>query len=462
MQAAVLTQQEIFFLPSRFLRSSIQFSSVSNQLTMLQCIKVLSIALFVGLAQARNDTVVKGWVAEPDGRGTWSILWSSLVTVFLCTWSVLHLTVRKQGRWRLFLRKCKYMLGTVLVPELTLTESVRAFLEARRALPYFVRYGSSEWTMTHVQFDLSDGFEILYTDGRSKVTCRNEIIELLAKGEISPQPPISEGELQSRSNSNWLVKLIALLQILWFALQTLFRAIQHIQVTPLELLVVAFIFCSIFTYMFSWNTPQNVEYTVSIPLKAKTSRDETEALSESQEEVQDQQEGSKLISIPKTVRRSASRENDVRQPSRGVEGREYDPSRPNHRPVELPENQKFKDFSIIIAILMTLFGAIHCLAWNSPFPSLAEQLSWRICSLITTSLPAFFCCVVGFCSSDRVEEISDGDLDAKKTLYVVTLMISYAVPRLILIVLTFTALREQPPDAYQTVTWTQYLPNIAA
>jgi hypothetical protein len=30
------------------------------------------------------------WQPEPNGRGTWSILWSCLSMIYLCTWSVLR------------------------------------------------------------------------------------------------------------------------------------------------------------------------------------------------------------------------------------------------------------------------------------------------------------------------------------------------------------------------------------
>jgi hypothetical protein len=35
----------------------------------------------------------------------------------------------------------------------------------------------------------------------------------------------------------------------------------------------------------------------------------------------------------------------------------------------------------------TLFGALHCLAWNFHFPTPQEALAWRICSGLTTALP---------------------------------------------------------------------------
>ena len=51
------------------------------------------IAGWAGLVQARNETIVHGWQPEPSGRGTWSIVWSCLTTVLLCSWSALHLPV---------------------------------------------------------------------------------------------------------------------------------------------------------------------------------------------------------------------------------------------------------------------------------------------------------------------------------------------------------------------------------
>lgn len=61
--------------------------------TMTQFTRLVVITAWVGLAQARNETIVHGWQPEPSGRGTWSIVWSCLTTVLLCTWSALHLPV---------------------------------------------------------------------------------------------------------------------------------------------------------------------------------------------------------------------------------------------------------------------------------------------------------------------------------------------------------------------------------
>lgn len=60
---------------------------------MTQITGLLFIAAWTSLAQARNETIVHGWQPEPSGRGTWSIVWSCLTTILLCTWSALHLPV---------------------------------------------------------------------------------------------------------------------------------------------------------------------------------------------------------------------------------------------------------------------------------------------------------------------------------------------------------------------------------
>lgn len=412
-----------------------------------------SIALIVGLAHARNDTVVNGWVPEPSGRGTWSILWSSLVTVFICTWSVLHLPVRKEGRWRSFLRKFTWMLGAVLAPEFILTCSLEDFIRARNYLRVLVQYGGSEWTMAHAHFAMDDGFKISYTDGRSDVCSLKDIIGFMEKGEIS-HPPISREELLSRSDSNWLLKLIALLQILWFALQCLLRVIQHMQVTPLELLVIAFVFCSMFTYIFSWSKPQNVEYTISIPRIASPSYDTTTILAESQAESQSHQENDQPFSGPKIVQTLSFRKSDARRSSPGTNGFECESSQSSLISRWFFDEDAFLGMVLVTMLLMILFGAIHFSAWNSPFPSPAEQLSWRVCALITTSIPALLggisACLYYFDGFPFAEPLH------------VTIVATYAAARLTLIVLAFTALRAQPSDVYQTVNLTQYLPNFAA
>lgn len=44
-----------------------------------------------------NSTTV-GWMPEPQVRGTVGLIWSCLATIFICTWSALHLNISLKHR----------------------------------------------------------------------------------------------------------------------------------------------------------------------------------------------------------------------------------------------------------------------------------------------------------------------------------------------------------------------------
>lgn len=70
-----------------------------------------------------NDTIpsARGWVNEPDGRGTWSILSTCLLTIFLCCWTSMspNLPAKSDGafrRWRYkFDLACLTLLGSEFI-----------------------------------------------------------------------------------------------------------------------------------------------------------------------------------------------------------------------------------------------------------------------------------------------------------------------------------------------------------
>ncbi|KAG7041283.1 Major facilitator superfamily domain general substrate transporter protein [Colletotrichum scovillei] len=43
-----------------------------------------------GAANTSTPDLV-GWVAGPETRGTLTLVWSCVITIFACTWTVLHL-----------------------------------------------------------------------------------------------------------------------------------------------------------------------------------------------------------------------------------------------------------------------------------------------------------------------------------------------------------------------------------
>ena len=215
-----------------------------------------------------DATTLHGWVPEPDGRGTWSILWICLITISISTWSTLHLNVPKpRHSWpSLIVRKVVWMLMAATAPEYILWTSANDYFRARKTLRYLkLKQKQQDWTITHMLFAFAGGFWVRTTNGQESQCLDRQLRDLIINGSIEG-PPISQDELKSRAKADWTVKLIAILQILWFLVQILARATQHYHITSLEILTVTFVFCSIFTYAFSFQKPQDVEFPVFIEI----------------------------------------------------------------------------------------------------------------------------------------------------------------------------------------------------
>ena len=386
------------------------------------------------VVEGRNDTIIHGWVGEPSGRGTWSLLWSCLATIFLCTWSVLHLDVpKKHGTFYLLSRKTRWMLYTALAPEMTLAIALEQFFIARFLLKTLLRDSTYAWTLTHTRFAFSDGFITHTLQTHQEQPCKPYVLWNLAENNRIAGSLISKEELSDHGKTDGVIKLVAVLQITWFGLQTLVRAIQHYQITALEILTTAFVFCSFLIYGFCWNKPQDVGYPVVIE-----------------------------ILEPEVWGPGTATKNSKERPTSVAHARlEAQEARLDFKRKEVEKSVGNTIPGMVFVLCGCGFGAIHCLAWNSPFPTFAEKLAWRICSVVTTALPpANFLAVL--LSGELEDACHLHRINPVLAVLTVSALICYAIGRITLIILAFMALRALPADAYQTVNWNNYFPHFAA
>ena len=534
--------------------------------------------LWYGRANARNDTMLHGWQADPSGRGTWTILWTCLATIFICTWSALHLDIPKRHEsGYLTLRKLSWMIIAAYAPEIVLYNAADSFFLAQQTSKYLKdKVHRTEWTRTHMQFAVAGGFRKRTSEGETSTITAEKLSELITNGQI-PDPPISAEELKSRSRSDWIIKTVAILQIAWFGIQTLFRAVQHFQTTALEIMTVAFVFCSVAIYGFNIYLPQDVEYPVILdleermlvpreltpiaprPSESSVTEDhafDTSAMEESAAQrppldrsssmghklngpgeeltitgepgstLEDGSEhgikakpqpehervesntvavmgSEKFKALPRLEIKSYQKgiprgetglwsegtpEQDsvlktttspTREPSlEELPGSRVDslaePPGVSKKTTGLPES-KFTPSWIVETIPSTLFvvfacgfGAIHCLGWKSPFPTVKERLAWRICSVSTTALPLvppllwFIVMLIEALKRKIRSDRYDGLIKNGSYILVRATVFFYVVARITIIVLAFMSLRALPADAYQTVKWNQYIPHFAA
>lgn len=72
------------------------------------------------------------WVSSPTVRGTFDILESCIFTLIACIFTALHLDVVSNPTWqRLLFEKAKWVLLTILIPEVSILTATRQYLDAR-------------------------------------------------------------------------------------------------------------------------------------------------------------------------------------------------------------------------------------------------------------------------------------------------------------------------------------------
>ena len=105
------------------------------------------------------------------------------------------------------------------------------------------------------------GFEI---QGNHRLSL-NEIKDLITNKAISVSSiAITEEEILDRSKTDRLGKLITCLQILWFVIPLIGRAVQRLPTTGLELYTLGIVVCSLGTYKAYWRRPQDIHLPITI------------------------------------------------------------------------------------------------------------------------------------------------------------------------------------------------------
>ncbi|KAF8630484.1 hypothetical protein AX17_005407 [Amanita inopinata Kibby_2008] len=104
-----------------------------------------------------------------------------------------------------------------------------------------------------------------------------------------------------------------------------------------------------------------------------------------------------------------------------------------------------------------LFGVIHCLAWNSQFPTPAERIIWRVSSLLVTFISGLVFTVAIFGPDDDPTWLTWENW----TFPVILLFVmAYCVARICLLVIAFLTLRFLPHKAYVSPSWTSFFPHV--
>lgn len=252
------------------------------------------------------------------------------------------------------------------------------------------------WSLTQCFFCCMGGFAIEH-DSRNIRVSASQILEFFEKDLITWPEPL-DSQINDRTKADWIMKMLALTQVLWFVTQLIGRAAQHLPITTLELFTAGIIICGILMYAAWWQKPFDVRQPILLRPKA-----------------------------PLPVAMEAVKRINLSEADSG-----------SHWPMHVGG-----------PILGFGFGAMHLFGWNFHFPSEAERYLWRVSSTGCAALPLVV--LAGDIWSMQLPEPWDAAKD-------IGITCMYGLFRIYILIEMFAGLRSVPVDVYKTPQWSQYFP----
>jgi len=285
-------------------------------------------------------TVVSpGWAPEPDaGRGTLSIIWSCLVTIFACSWTVAHAEFPRKGGW--YSSKAGLCAGGVFAPEWMAVQALYEYMLIRDHLKNFKKLNKGQWTMSQLFFVFMGGVELDFEDCTENLGCDSNggfvydpfvDVQRALELDILDIKSIPAEDVKKRAKTNYLVKALVCLQASWLVAQVIGRAVAKLPITTLEIVTVGYVVCALITYTCYWHKPQDAEVPILVNCKSLTKASFYEQI----ESIQD----------TNIVERRWER--------------------------------------ALLCVVASTFGAVHCTAWNFFFSTSTEGEMWRVASILT-------------------------------------------------------------------------------
>jgi hypothetical protein len=402
------------------------------------------------VTEAVTDSIPKytGWNNGPGARSTADILWSCLTTVISCTWTILHLNIpgAKDGTWTKFWRKLKWMGITLIFPEFTFAKAVCELqmavedlhelslrqdvfdweveygwgcrllhkllrpqrpsssrisitTDAKSSIPtaeeqpetpcveqretqpagsWDVVYkgGAKKWTLTHCYLANMGGLVVApistYAGSAYPSTyplesftahCLVQCCLPTGCNPLSGDIRLSKEEIVDKCKADCLMKAVATLQILWLIVSVITRTCRGLPLSQLEICTVAFAAMAIVTYVTNWAKPKDVEIPFAIVNEDPQHSGSCKAF---------------------TMRGQSCITRAAKPSQLGQNGT----SRILNDSFRLQlHGTFFLTLSYALAFSTVGFGAIHCAAWPTDFPTHVEKLLWMVASVLATILP---------------------------------------------------------------------------
>ena len=431
-------------------------------------------ALAVDITSTTTPPRTRGWVSSPDGRGTLDIVWACLLTTFLCTWSSLHLNVPapQDSRLKCLFRRVRWMIQAFLAPEYVVFLATIQKIEAQRSCDEWKNDGYPFWTMYHGFFANMGGFVLQPPDIRPFPINSKQLLYLV-KHDYTSVPEITQSEISNKGKQDGFQKFLTLLQLFWFVLQCVGRAIQHLPTTTLELATIGLVICTFASY-YEWSCkPLDIEHPVVIPIRTRIAEILIDAGSRARMpylrtplDFVDDQFPSWLTRIqPFFAWRIFG------PPERPL------PRFTNDR---LPTIDGSRD-SILLVIVVMAYSGLHFIAWDFIFPTQVERIIWRVNCIVMVSTASIFFASEFYHNELRTGRWLHGNprlfsmtpplrrllsklegaklIPSGQNVFILVFAVMYTLARMYIAIECFISLRSLPLRAFDSVKWSNFIPH---
>ncbi|KAK6974506.1 hypothetical protein R3P38DRAFT_3239357 [Favolaschia claudopus] len=397
-------------------------------------------------------------------RTLYDIVWACLTTIFACIWVSVHPNmppqpakiphargVRSSPSWCRQVwertpglrRRLKMMLAALIAPEILVGLAARQWFAARKFCMIATEKGH-EVSLIHGFFYTMGGF----VDAEDHPIVD---IEEIPDSVLVAIEAIPEAAIQDKSKRDGLAKLLAITQILRVVAQSLARWNQHLAITSLELATVAYAVVTTFMWFFWLKKPIDTHTTIQI-VSVKND-DSVQRFTPEMEWSQAQARARARDPVDRFIGMLLGYYDN------------FDASKFKTVPSFFsPSSSKFpsRESKIAFRIECTVavgFGGIHCIAWNTKFPSVAEKWIWRSSVVAVTGVPVAWLVAMEAGFGYYKNAFLDGLRIALWCLAFLAVPL-YVIARLFLLVLPFTALRSIEPAVFIDIDWGKYIPHL--
>jgi hypothetical protein len=386
---------------------------------------------------------------EVKGRGTWTLLLSSLSTTFLCTWVVIHPRIDRTFRHRM-LHKVALLIKTIIAPEFIAVEAAQEWAQARRIVKQCSESTSGELKLIHAFYIGMLGIRYRIPSdekgsgrGPTRVLWPTQFIWLLQNEHIVwdnlQDWGLSEELINDKSNADSMAKLIALGGVAKFSIECILRVYHRLPISALESMTLGYIPLFALSYFFWWLKPKDIDTpsVIYLPPLSHADREmfDSYALSDAFDDDSKLHQGSVSGAwrlMPRDFEQEAVQQEAIdTQNSRYGQGRLI-----SHWDPDLYHSKLWP----ITCLFGISFGALHLASWDIVCPTIFEQWTWRVSAIIS------MVAMLVFMQFQKVI------LDWRKPVTIICMVsvILYLLSRVGAIVEAFSSLRASDPADYYT------------